>query len=409
MESSVAENITPEAIEPKEYLKVSEIMERACEDGVFPGAVLLVGRGGEVEYLKSFGVFSLETDGDSADRLPCSAVFDIDTLTQAVITSVLIMILLDKGNLRLNERVSRYVQTFGVHGKSEITIEQLLDHSSGLMGHYPFYQELYELDKTSRPGMIASSSAKEYVYNFIHRAQLKYRPGSKHSYSEIGYIVLGEIIELLTGYSLDRAAVKYLFKPLKLRDTGFVDLGLLKRGTVSAIPERIAPTVACSWRKRTLRGEVHNENAWAMGGISGHAGCFSTALDVHSIVSHLIASYHGKGVLVSEETIKRFWYPGMPAYPSRGFSERVRSEHGVLSVRWRYGWEGAVKENGMDSSGLSSMAVGHNSGTGCSVWIEPEAGVDIVLLTNSLHSSRSNNKKIASFVPMIVREVASML
>ncbi|MCB9030201.1 MAG: serine hydrolase [Deltaproteobacteria bacterium] len=389
---------------PAQFSAVTEMLEQGIVDDVFPGAVLLVGRQGDIIYANTVGARSLEEDASSSE-MRLDTVFDIASLTQPVVTTTLIMHLLDKGKLKLTDKVCRYIQTFSVHNKGEVTIEQLLNHTSGLVHWYPYFEEIVELNNSSRMGLLASSSAKDYVYNIIHRSQLKYKPGQKQVFSDIGFIILGEIIEVLTGYPLEKAAQKLLFQPLSMRSTSFIDLSLIKRGTISANTDVIAPTEQCSWRKKILCGEVHDDNAWAMGGVSGHAGCFSNAFDLHNLASHLLAAYFGEDGFVSEKTVKKFWYPSVPtATPARMFQDEVMSSRDLKDSRYRYGWEGPHKDNGMNTSHLSPFAVGHAGFTGCSLWIEPEAGIDIVLLTNRVHPSRSN-KKIQNFRPELHKAV----
>jgi CubicO group peptidase (beta-lactamase class C family) len=390
------------------FAKVRELLAQGVEQGVFPGAVLLVGKKGEVVFQEAVGVLSNE-DPDSVMPTRLETVFDIASLTQPVVTASLMMMLIDSGKLKLSDKVTRYVPGFGVFGKSEITIRDLLDHSSGLIHWHPFYEDIVALSASSRMGILASSTAKDYVYQQISRMGLRNKPGSKQIFSDIGFILLGQIVERLVGAPLNKVAHKLLFHPLGMTSSSFIDLPLLKRGALEAVPDMIAPTENCSWRKRILTAEVHDDNAWAMGGISGHAGCFSTAQDLHLFASSLLAAYVGQESLVSQRTVRDFFYPWInSSFEQSQFEDSVRQQSTKEGHHWRLGWEGPNTDNGMSGAGLSPFAVGHSGFTGCSLWLEPEAGIDIVLMTNRVHPSR-NNKKILEYRPALYAAVSEAL
>lgn len=315
------------------------------------------------------------------------------------------MLLLEQGKIRLDDKLTRYIPGFGVFGKGDIKVHHLLEHTSGLIHWHPFFEDLLQQNTSSRHGILASHTAKDYVYNLVHKLNSKSKPGTKQLFSDVGYIILGELVEHLTGYSLDRAAYKYLLQPLKMKSTSFIDLSMVKRGTLHTVSDMFAPTELCNWRKRIIRAEVHDDNAWAMGGISGHGGCFSTAHDLHIFSTHLLAAYFGQSSFISQRMVRQFLYPwAAPEGNQSQFEDEVRSISNLRSNRWRYGWEGPSPDNGMDQVGFSPFAVGHSGFTGCSVWLEPDAGIDIVLLTNRIHPTR-NNKLIQTFRPQLHRAI----
>lgn len=390
------------------FAKVRELLAQGMEQEVFPGAVLLVGKRGDVVFQEAVGVLSKE-DPESNSPTRLDTVFDIASLTQPVVTTALIMMMIDSGKLKLSDKVTRYVPGFGVFGKSEITIRNLLDHSSGLIHWHPFYEEIVALSASSRMGILASSTAKDYVYQQISRMGLRNRPSSRQIFSDLGFILLGQIIERLVGAPLNKVAYKLLFQPLGMTSSSFIDLPLLKRGALEAVPDMVAPTESCSWRKRILTAEVHDDNAWAMGGISGHAGCFSTAQDLHCFASSLLAAYHGQESFASQRTVREFFYPWVHSgIEFAQYEDSIRQNFSQDSHRWRFGWEGPNAENGMSEAGFSPFAIGHSGFTGCSLWLEPEAGIDIVFMTNRVHPSR-NNKKILEYRPALHAAVCEAL
>lgn len=371
---------------------VIELCEKGVREGVFPGATLLVGRRGEVVLKRAFGTKSLRTTKfPEPAAVEVETVFDLAGLTSIVVTTTLIMKLVESGKLRLEDRVSRYIQGFSVLGKSSITVRQVLGHCAGLPAWVPFFEELMEAQSGARRGIVTSRGARDHIYNSINRMELKYEPGTKQIYSDVGMILMGQLVELLTGLSLDKASQRYIFQPLGLKSTSYVDLSMIKRRGIHPVTDLIAPTEECPWRKRVLCGEVHDDNAWVMGGIAGHSGLFSTVPELHVFTNELLRSWRGRSSFVRKDVLDLFW---------RGPDE--------FPEGWRYGWDSPGKENGMLEAGLSARAIGQNGFTGCSVWLEPEEGLEIILMTNRVHPSRAN-KKILTFRPELYGMVIKAL
>ncbi|MCB0335041.1 MAG: serine hydrolase [Bdellovibrionales bacterium] len=377
-----------------QFGEVQSLLNSAIQDGVFPGCVLVVGVGGHVVFKSNLGsrAFGTNEEEESHGLMTADTVFDVAALTQPLVTSLLIMRLIETGKLQLNDNVTRYVQGFGVFKKSSITIRQLLSHSSGLASGHPFYEELTKANAGAHIGIMNSRGAKDFVFNSIVRSQLKYQPDGKQVFSDLGFIMLGKIVETLTGLNLAKASQRFIFQPLGLKSSSYIDLSLLKQRGLAPVTEIIAPTEECPWRKRLLCGEVHDDNAWAMGGVAGHSGLFSSAEDLHTIARELLSVYYGQSDFISRSLLRLFWSP-------------VPELDGVsTSAQWRLGWDSPSKENGMLESGLSPKAIGANGFTGCSLWIEPEKGIDVVLMSNRVNPSR-NNKKIQSFRPQLVKAI----
>ena len=364
---------------------VVTVLNDAVKDEVFPGAVLIVGRKGHEIFRIATGNRSAKVAKDETNiPMAMDTVFDIASLTGTVITTTLIMRLVEEQMLNLDDRVSRYLQGFGVFGKSEVTVANLLSHTAGLPHWVPYFEELIKENTGSRMGILTSRGAKDYVINSIKRSELKYAPGARQIYSDIGYILLGHLVEVLTGSSLEVLASKLITKPLKMKTSSFIDLGMIKRRGIHPVKQMIAPTEECSWRKRMICGEVHDDNAWAMGGIAGHSGLFSTADDIHVFATEMLRAYQGRSAFLESDTVRSFWSP----------LTKVPDTH------WRYGWSIPCKDNGMQDCDLSQSAVGVCGFTGCSLWIDPERELTVTLMTNRINPSRSN-KKIRTVRPQI--------
>ncbi len=357
---------------------------------VFPGAVLLVGRGGEVLYHKAVGCRSLLPE---MTEMTTDIVFDVSSLTKVVVTTTLLMQLVGKGLLDINRRLSRVFQTFGTHGKEQMTIRHLLAHCSGYPATMPFYKQIAKANSGEKAGVMTSRGAVEMIYNEIFRARLENLPGRVTKYSDIGFILLGDAIEVVSGGKyLDKLAYEQIFSPLSLRSSGFIDLSKIRRRGVAPVTEVIAPTADCPWRGKILCGEVHDDNAWAMGGVAGHAGLFATAADLHIFASEMIRSYLGKGTLVERDVVREFW----------------KQDGTVPESTWGLGWDTRTPQQSSSGRYFSKNAVGHLGYTGCSLWIDPERELDVILLSNRVHPS-TENQAIREFRPLIHDLVMSTL
>lgn len=376
------------------FAEVRATLEKGVEDGVFPGAVLLVGVKGTPVFSHAAGKRSVRAarEGDAPRAMTEDTVFDIAGLTTVVGTTSLVMRLIESGHVRLTDKVANLIQGFGVHHKSAITVEHLLSHCSGLAHWHPFFEELIKENAGARMGIMTSRGARDYVINAINRSSLKYEIGSKQLYSDIGFILLGHLAEVLTGLTLDRAVSRYVFGPLGMKSTSYIDLAMIRRRGIHPVTDIIAPTEECPWRQRIMWGEVHDDNAWAMGGVAGHSGLFSVASDLHRFGAFMLRAARGQSELLTPDTVQAFW----------------RGNASIEQASWRYGWDSPSRENGMNECGLSSEAVGFNSFTGCSLWLDPRGDVDIVLLTNRIHPSRSN-KRITAWRPQLHRVVLDAL
>jgi CubicO group peptidase (beta-lactamase class C family) len=356
-----------------DFARVGQEIEQAITAGAFPGAVILVSRGGRVLYHAAFGARSLEPE-----RAPMhpDTIFDLSSLTKPLATTTAFMLLLKERKVQLDDRVSRFFHNFGVHGKTHVSFRHLLAHCSGLPAWRPYYREVERLERLGRLNFVASRGAKEFVYEQIHREKPEYETGARSLYSDLGFMLLGELIEVVSRQPLDRFCHEHIFRPLGLRATAFVDLTALRTRRLSPVTEMIAPTERCPWRGRLLCGEVHDDNAYAMGGVAGHAGLFASAPEVDRLAGRLGACWRGADDFVPAEIVREFW-----ARDTR-----------VPGSTWALGWDTPSPEGSSAGQRIAAHAVGHLGFTGTSLWIDLERDARVVLLTNRVHPRRDNER-----------------
>lgn len=327
----------------------------------FPGAVLAVGRGGPLAHLRAFGALSYEP---GAPPVATDTIYDLASLTKVVVTTTLAMRLVDEGSLDLDAPVSAFFPAFRGGAKERVTLRHLLTHSGGLVWWAPLYR-----DTQGHAAFIEKVVAMD----------LAYEPGTKSVYSDLGILLLGDVIERLGKAPFEELARRLVIDPLGMKDT-------LYRPPPALLP-RIAPTEIDAWRGRALRGEVHDENAFALGGVAPHAGLFGTAPDLARLARMLLDGgvFEGRRI-VSRATVELFTgRAGVPG-SSRGLGWDTPSDES--------GRRSSVPgEPGYSSAGslLSPRSFGHTGFTGTSMWMDPERGICVILLTNRVHPTREND------------------
>jgi CubicO group peptidase (beta-lactamase class C family) len=356
-----------------------------------PGAVLLVGKDGEVVYHKAYGCRSVLPEITPMRK---DLVFDVASLTKPMITTTLTMKAVEQGLITVDKKLSQIFQTYGTHGKERITVRHLLSHCSGYAAHLPFFRTIDHADKTDRLGIMTSRGAVEQIYREIFRSALENLPGKVTKYSDIGFILLGHVLETIYGsVHLDKLALQEVLQPLSLKSTGYIDISKVKPRGIEPISDVIVPTTNCPWRRRIICGEVQDENAWAMGGIAAHAGIFSTAIDIHKYAVEMIKCWQGSGRLISRDIVREFW----------------TVDKTVPGSTWCLGWDSPSPENSSAGKYFSKgSSVGHLGYTGCSMWLDAERSVDVVLLTNRVHP-RADNNGIKEFRPLVYDAVMEAL
>jgi len=364
-----------------DFSAVEHALEEAAQRGVFPGAVLLVSRQGETLLERAVGSRALEPERIG---MRPEVVFDLSSLTKPLATTLAFMLLVKEKRLALDDRVTRFFHNFGVHGKTHVTFRHLLTHSSGLAAHRPYYKDVAALERRGRPNFVASREAKEWVFEQVHREKLEAPPGTRAVYSDLGFMLLGQVVETVSGQPLDRFCHKRIFGPLGLRATSFIDLSQLRTKRLEPIAEMIAPTQRCPWRKRVLCGEVDDENAYSMGGVAGHAGLFGSARDVDALANHLKAIANGEPGLLTKDLVDQMW----------------TLDASVPGSTRTLGWDSPSLQRSSAGTRMSRHTVGHLGFTGTSIWMDLERGVNVILLSNRVHPSRDNDK-LGEFRPRI--------
>lgn len=372
-----------------DFQPVESAFEQAVAEGIFPGAVVLVAKDGEVVYERSFGYRSL---APRKTPMELGTIFDLASLTKPMATTVAIMLLVKEKKLRLDDLITRVIPMYGVLGKNLTTVRQLLNHSAGLPAWKPFHEEIIKHEKGGRINFVASRAAKNYVFEQIHRERSVTTPGSQCLYSDLGFMILGEAIEVLTGNTLDRFCQEKIFRPLGLRATGFIDLTQLRTHRLQPVEDMIAPTENCPWRKKILCGEVHDDNAYAMGGVVGHAGLFSSARDVHTFLVRMSHCHEGKDSFLPQPLVEEFF----------------KKDESSLDANFALGWDTPSSERSASGHMFSPRSVGHLGFTGCSLWWDIEKRCHVVLLSNRVHPTRKN-EKIKDFRPHIHDQIMKVL
>ncbi|MGA1989246.1 MAG: serine hydrolase, partial [Candidatus Sulfotelmatobacter sp.] len=318
--------------------------EQAIADGNIPGAVLVVGHDGGVIYRKAYGNRALEP---KREPMTLDTVFDLASLTKVVATTTAVMQLVEQGKVRLNDPVAKYLPEFAQNGKEDITVRQLLTHYSGLAP---------DIDLTP------AFDGKESAFRLAFAETPAQAPGSGFTYSDTNFIVLGALVEKLSGETLDVYTQRHIFAPLKMTHTRFLPLAAGRPGSL----EKIAPT-EYDEHEHMLRGVVHDPRARRMGGVAGHAGLFSTADDLAKFAQTLLDG--GDGIL-SAAAVEKMTSPETPP---------------AAPVLRGFGWDidSPFSSNRGDLFPVGSY--GHTGWTGTSMWIDPTTETYIVLLTNAVH------------------------
>jgi beta-N-acetylhexosaminidase len=332
------------------FSEVDKLIEKAIIDSAFPGAVLLVAKDGEILHEKAYGNYTYDP---SSPKVKTNSIFDLASVSKVIATTTAAMMLIDRSELNLDDKVIRYLPKFNNNGKENITVRNLLLHNSGLAAFKKYYDKY--------------STANE-VINDIMDLTPEQEPGSKYVYSDLGMITLQKVIERISGKPLDNFLDENLFKPLGMNSTMYNPPPELK--------DRCMPTELDDfWRMRQLQGEVHDERAYMLNGVAGHAGLFSTANDLAKFLQMILqkGNYHGKQY-IKPETVERF--------------TKKQSDQSSRAI----GWDTKSPEGSSAGQYFSLLSYGHTGYTGTSVWTDPLINTFVILLTNRVYPTRNNNK-----------------
>ncbi len=324
-------------------------LESYVNEKAFPGAALIVGYQGAIVLDAAAGRLDYsETSATVTDE----TIYDLASLSKAVGTTSAAMILVQSGRLLLDAPVNVYLPEFKGPDKDKVRVRDLLTHTSGLPGFLQLYKEVRGYGA---------------FLNRVFAVPLEYPPGTKSVYSDLGMMLMGEIVARASAQPLDRFLQQKLFEPLGMNSTFY--------NPPKSLLSRIAPTENDPWRKRVVRGEVHDENAFAMGGVAGHAGLFSCARDLAVFAQMML----NNGLYDH----RRYFNPGIV----QRFTESQEAAGAARALGWA-----KPSENNWTGSVFSPAAYGHTGFTGTSMWIDPGRKMFIILLSNRVHPTRENLK-----------------
>jgi CubicO group peptidase (beta-lactamase class C family) len=356
--------------------KVDRALEKAIDATEIPGAVVLARMRRGVETLEYRGVRGHAVLQPERVPMAPDTIFDLASLTKVMATTTAVMLLAEQGGLALDDPVAKHLPLFGERGKEAVTVRQLLTHAAGLHPWRGFHEPLLERERKKGERILATPAAKEWVLHSIYRSALVHEPGSAAVYGDLDFIVLGALVEAVCGQPLERFADERVFRPLGLAETGFVPVGEGAPPLPEARRRRIAATENCPWRGRIVWGEVHDPNAWAMGGVAGHAGLFAPAADVMRFAEAWLDAWHGRP-------------SPLPAAGVRRFAERQNLPSGS---DWALGWDTPTEGGSSSGSHFSRTSIGHLGFTGTSLWIDLEQEAIVVMLTNRVHLVAKRSK-----------------
>lgn len=344
---------------------IHDCMRQGLRNQVFPGAVLLVGRGDTPVFWEAFGLAN-RFAGQPMSR---DTVFDLASLTKPLATTLAVAKLVDRGGLDWDRPIAAWLKRSAGGEKAALTVRQLLAHRSGLPAHRPFYLRLRCMPPSER---------RAAVLDLLLDTPLTSAPGESTCYSDLGFMLLCRLAERVAGCRMDRFLTDSVYAPWGIDDLFFVDLHAGDRPR-----HAFAATELCPLRNRLLIGEVHDDNAWFAGGVDGHAGLFGTAAGVFRLLRRLAGVYRGD--------------------PRQAVLSRAVVTHlfeGAGKNHFSLGFDRPSAENSSAGRYFSKATVGHLGFTGVSFWMDLTADVTVILLTNRVHPFRWNDR-LREFRPVI--------
>jgi CubicO group peptidase (beta-lactamase class C family) len=352
--------------------RVNALMQQAVSEGVFPGAVLLVSREGSIVCHNAYGFADLI----SRRSMTTETIFDLASLTKPLATALAVMILIQQGHIGPEQELGDILPAFKEDKKSTIKVRHLLHHNAGLADYRPYYKKI---------GHLPTEKRKQALRKLLVVEPLIHPIGTKVVYSDLGFMILEWLVEHVSGKRLDDFVSEMIYGPLGLDNLFFVDLNAKKPRGVFAATEQ------CPWRKTLLEGQVHDENAYVVGGVQGHAGLFGTAAAVHMLVSKLLSAYQGTSPdnLFETEMVRLFF-------------RRLPNSDKTL------GFDAPAMKNSSAGRYFSANSVGHLGFTGTSFWMDLDRFIIVIMLTNRVHPSR-DNEAIKRFRPLLHDEVMAGL
>ena len=327
------------------FSSASRVLEQAIAERAFPAAVIEVGDATQPLWRQAFGRLRFEAD---APQTAEDTIFDLASLTKVLATTALVMQQVERGALGLDDRVGQHVAAWEGADRAHVTVRDLLAHCGGLTGHVPFFRDY---------------SGRAEFERAICSVPLEYEPRTKSVYSDLGFMLLGFLLD-------GQATLPGRFDAMRSQ-MGIVED--LQFNPPALWKPRTAPTGIDPWRGRLLVGEVHDENAAALGGAAGHAGLFGTAAAAGQQARHVLQVLDGKVGAFQRATVEAF----------------ITRRADVPGSSRALGWDTMLPGSSCGGR-MSPRAFGHTGFTGTSLWIDPDRGVYVVLLTNRVHPSRAN-------------------
>ncbi len=326
---------------------IDQLVAEHIAKGKMPGCVVTVGRAGHVVFQRAYGHRQLQPE-----KVPMTVdtVFDLASLTKPIATGTSIMCLVDQGRLRLNDRVASHLPEFAANGKDSVTVQQLLTHVGGLIPDNPIgdYED-------------GVAQAWQNIWNL----ELTNAPGEKFAYTDVGFIVLARLVEKIAGKKIDDFADQHVFEPLGMHETGYLPSAAL-RSRAATTEQR---------EGRWIQGEVHDPRAYALGGVAGHAGLFSTADDLSAFAQMMLwRGTSGDVRILSERAVDVM----TSHYPT---------PRGIRGL----GWDIRSPYSSSRSDLLTDKAFGHSGFTGTSIWIDPKLDLFVIFLSNRVHPNGTGN------------------
>ncbi|HEX5037761.1 MAG TPA: serine hydrolase [bacterium] len=347
---------------------IDDLMREAIGRGDFPGAALLVAKGGDVLHRGFYGNATLLPKPEPATE---STLWDIASLTKPLAAASLAMVSVREKGLSLSSAVSKLLPALDDEEKSKITVRHLLKHTSGLPAWKPYYEEIAR----ERPELVGKRESRPVYVEKISAEALEAPIAYRRIYSDLGFILLGILLEEFWEKGLDDLFAEKIAGPLGLRNTFYVPVGA---GSPRPYTE-FAATERSEWRRGLIRGEVHDDNAYTLGGVAGHAGLFSTVDDLHAFAD-AFARGHREGHAL--------------------FSKDIVDEFVGAKTSAKLGWDTPSPEGSQAGRYFSRHAIGHLGYSGGSLWMDLEKDFHVVLLTNRVHPT-SQNEAIKAFRPKI--------
>ncbi|MEJ2366068.1 MAG: serine hydrolase [Deltaproteobacteria bacterium] len=351
--------------------RILDLLLGAVSDGVFPGCVLLVSHRRKIVFFEGVGNSGLIPTPRPMTR---QTRFDLASLTKPLATTLSILCLVSRGMVRLDDSLAKLLSSTTVpEDKQEISLRQLLSHCSGLPAWKPYYLSLTTLPLMAR---------KVQIRRQILEEPLIYPPAANTLYSDLGFIVIQWLLEEISGKDFYHFTREDLFDHLICATPEFIPLGQEK----DVDHNQFADTEYCPWRDRILSGEVHDENAYALGGVAGHAGLFGTAQEIKCVLDCILDTISGENTS----------FPWSREY----LTEFLQPAHLHPVSTWALGFDTPASSHSSAGRYFSSRSVGHLGFTGTSFWLDLEKGISVILLTNRIHPSRAN-EKIKEFRPLL--------